>query len=120
MLIDDGWLARTAGAVVGAAALADEDADAVVGAAAAGAEVAAGGAAGAGAELPAGLLEHAARSGKPAARAAAPTVCFKKSRRDLSNGCIAPTIVGGLHKGVKERRGLHKAANCPYIYTELE
>src|SRR5215471_658834 len=85
MLIDEGWLATTAGA------------------------------AGAGAELSARLLEQAARSGKLAARAAAPTVCLKKSRRDLSNGCIAPSIVGGLHRGVKARRGLHKTANCPYI-----
>ncbi len=73
----------------------------------------------AGAALPAGLLEQAATRGKPAARAAAPTVCFKKSRRDLSNGCIAPTIVGRLHKGVKESSGLHSRANCPYILREL-
>ena len=120
MLIDEGWLARTVGAVVGAAAAADvvAGADAFVGAAAAGAEVTAGGAAGA--ELPEGLLEQAARSGTPAARAAAPRACFKKSRRDRSNGCMAPSIVGGLHKGVKERLGLHKGANCPYIHKELE
>jgi hypothetical protein len=63
---------------------------------AAGAPVGCGAAAGADVLVAgaAGLLEQAASSGNVAAMAAAPKECFKKRRRDFSNGCMSPWIVG--------------------------
>lgn len=69
-------------------------------AAAAGAEVLA-----AGVEV---VVEHAASSGKLAAIAAAPKVCFRKERRDVSSGCMSSTILVGEHRGVKKVDKLHR------------
>jgi hypothetical protein len=102
MLIDEGWPVSTVGAAAGAAAdVAADVADVadVAGVEAAGADVAL--AAGAG-----GVLEHAASSGKLAAMAAAPKVCFKKERRDFSNDCMLLSIVGCGQRGVK------RSASC--------